>query len=207
VVAPVRQEFHRQLDEIRRKVLVLFALVREGVPLATDALLSGDRHSAERLVAADQRMDELDLEIEGLVERLLLTQSPMASEYHFLVTALRIVPELERCGDLVCHIASRAARGVGGEFPPVIRGTVQHLSDEVGHLWQLAVDAFDRTDGEAHEELIRRDTAVDDLARRLWNDTVEAGLPAPITMELALIARFYERLGDHACHITARLRR
>jgi len=202
----IRQEFHRELDDIKGKVVVLFALVREGVAAATDALLTGDRIRAEELVSADERLDALDTEIEAMAERLLLTQAPMASEYHFLVTAMRIVPELERSGDLVEHIAQRAGRGIGPQLTPTMRGIVQQLGDKVGALWQVAATAFERRDPSVHDELEAADADVNTLARQLWADTATSDLPSETKMELALIARFYERLGDHACHITARIR-
>ncbi len=202
----IRQEFHRELDDIQGKVVVLFALVREGVAAATDALLTSDRLRADELVAADQRLDSLDSEIEAIVERLLLTQAPMASEYHFLVTAMRIVPELERSGDLVEHIAQRVGRGIGSQLSPTMRGIIQQLGDKVGALWHVAAGAFERRDPSVHGDLETADLEVNALARQLWTDTAASDLPSETKMELALIARFYERLGDHACHITARIR-
>ena len=202
----IRQEFHRELDDIKGKVVVLFALVREGIAAATDALLTSDRIRADALVSADERLDSLDTEIEAVVERLLLTQAPMASEYHFLVTAMRIVPELERSGDLVEHIAQRVGRGIGSQLPPILRGIVQELGDKVGALWQEAADAFERQDPSVYDDLRAADRAVNALAHQLWSGTVASDLPSETKMELALIARFYERLGDHACHITARIR-
>src|SRR5439155_14628604 len=101
----LRVEFHRELEKIDRQVLGLFALVGECVAGATDALLTGDRDAAKVLVERHALIDRAYLDIEEVVQRLLVLQSPVASELRFLLTAFRIVPELERSADLSEHIA------------------------------------------------------------------------------------------------------
>lgn len=201
----VRQRFHQALDEVDEKVRLMFALVAEGVAAATESFLSDDRETAVAVMEGDQRLDALDDELEASVEQLLLTQAPMASEYHYLVTVLRITPELERSGDLVQHIARRAAQGIGSHLPPDLRGTIQRLGDAVTDQWRCAADAFVMRDATAMAALHRADEGIDALARELWTKAAASSVTATEKMELALVARFYERLGDHACHITARL--
>ena len=89
----------------------LFGLVSEGLAGATEALLAGDRDAAKALVARDHLIDELYKDIEVLVQQHLALQSPMAADLRFLLCVLRMVPELERSGDLAEHIAQRAVRG------------------------------------------------------------------------------------------------
>lgn len=205
-VGPVRKGFTSALDSIDERVNRMFALVSESLVAATEAFLAADREVARSVATRDADIDDLEKEIEAIVERTLLFEAPVASDFHRLVTALRIVPELERSGDLVEHIAQRAGRGIGSQLPPTLRGIVQQLGDKVGILWQVAADAFERRDPSVHDDLATADLEVNALARRLWADTVTADLTSETKMELALIARFYERLGDHACHITARIR-
>lgn len=204
---PVRKAFHDRLDDIDDKVRQLFALVAESLAAATDSFLAGDRSAAREVSARDALIDQLELDLESMVEHSLLFESPMASEFHHLVAVLRIVPELERSGDLAEHVATRAARGLGAALPPAIRGLVEQLGQSVISIWRAAADTFDAPEPGAAERLEAMDDEVDDLHERLWAELAASDLPSETVMEMALVARFYERLGDHAAHITARLRR
>jgi len=201
----VRQQFHRALVEIDERTKVMFAVVADGIAGATESLLAVDETAADAVIEREALLDDIARELEQTVERVVLTQSPMASEYRHLVTVLRITPELERSGDLVEHIAQRARRGVARDLPPDARGTIQRLGDEVAAQWRRARQAFVDRDPSALGTLERCDDKVDKLARQLWSTTANAPIVPELKMELALVARFYERLGDHACHITARL--
>ena len=107
-MAERRHEFDRQLDVIDVKVIELFAMVCEDLPAVTEALLSGSSDMAGQLAARDRAIDVLYREIELLVSREILLQAPVASDLRFLLTVLRIAPELERTHDLECQIASRS---------------------------------------------------------------------------------------------------
>jgi phosphate transport system protein len=155
----------------------------------------------------DELIDALEHDVEEIVERNLLFQAPVASEFHHLIAALRIVPELERSGDLAEHIATRAARGLGTQLTPAVRGLVEQLGQSAVAIWQAAADAYDAPDPGAADRLESMDDEIDDLHERLWTELAGSDLPNEVVMEMALVARFYERLGDHATHITARLGR
>jgi len=103
-----RQEFQRELEAIEAKVIELFAMVAEDLPEATRALLSGDRDVVRLLRERGQVIDALYPEIEELVNREILLQAPVASDLRFLLSVLRIVPELGRSHHLVVSIAARA---------------------------------------------------------------------------------------------------
>src|SRR5215831_12850193 len=103
-----RQEFERELEAIEAKVIELFAMVAEDLPGATHALLSGDNEVVGVLAERDQVIDALYPEIEQLVNREILLQAPVAEDLRFLLSVLRIAPELERSHDLVVQVASRA---------------------------------------------------------------------------------------------------
>src|SRR5688572_15403866 len=106
----LRIAFHRDLQMIEDRAGRLFALVAEGLAVATDAFLSGDREAARALAAKDQEIDTLYVEIEEAVQREFALQAPMAGDLRFLLTILRIVPELERSHDLAEHIATAAMK-------------------------------------------------------------------------------------------------
>lgn len=205
VEGPVRKAFSGELSHLNEQVSQLFAMVSEGLAGATDAFLGGDTDQARAVIAADSEIDELEREIEAAIERVMLFQAPVARDFHRLVCALRIVPELERSGDLAEHIASRAARGLGAQLSAPVRGLVQELGDKVVSMWRMAADAFADDDPDAALRLEDVDEEVNALHQRLWDELAASDIPTEVAMEMALVARFYERLGDHADHIAARL--
>ncbi len=202
----LRTAFHRELTEIDRQVVQLFALVTEGLAGATDALLSGDREAAKALVERDAMIDAVYIDVEDLVQRQIALQSPMADDLRFLLSVLRIVPELERCGDLTEHIAQRAARGITAELTPRLRGLIEEMGRVGVDLWRASCQAYISRDGEAEPRLRERDDELDDLHVSLTAELASGSLSLPVAIEMALVGRFYERLGDHAVNIAARVR-
>src|SRR4051794_27480863 len=123
------------MRKIDGKVVQLFALVGEGLAAATDALLSGDVEMARALMERDDLIDSLYLDVEKLVQHQLALQSPMATDLRFLVSVMRIVPELERSHDLAEHIARRATR-LTGELTPRMRGIVGQMGAIGVEMWR-----------------------------------------------------------------------
>ena len=103
-----RQEFERELEAIEAKVIELFAMVAEDLPAATEALLTGNTELVQALAEREQLIDALYPEIEELANREIALQAPVASDLRYLLSVLRIVPELERSHDLVIQAASHA---------------------------------------------------------------------------------------------------
>ena len=201
----LRREFHRDLKEIDEKVVRLFALVSEGLAAATEALLASDREAARALMARDQVVDSLYADIEALVQHQFALQAPMARDLRFLLTVLRIVPELERSADLAEHIAQRAARGLASELTPRIRGLIEEMSRLGVEMWRSVADAYGEQ-SDVSDAIDEEDDALDDLHVSLTAELVSGKLTVPVALEMALIARFYERLGDHAVNVANRIR-
>src|SRR5438270_1377401 len=189
----IRVAFHQKMNEINKKVVRLFALVSEGVAAATDALLAGDREAARSLVDRDKVIDSLYTDVEELVQRQFALQSPMAKDMRFLLSVLRIVPELERSGDLAEHIAQRAARGLSSALTPRIRGLVEQMGAVGTAMWREAADAYADRNGDVAVRLNDRDDELDELHVSLTAELVSGQLTVPVALEMALIARFYER--------------
>jgi len=202
----LRVGFHRELDQIDAQVRQLFALVSEGLAGATEALLAGDRETARALVARDQIIDTVYVELEDLVQSLFALQSPMADDLRFLLSVLRIVPELERSGDLTEHIAQRAARGLTPELTPRIRGLIEQMGRVGVEMWRTTAEAYAARDGSAAALLRERDDELDDVHVSLTAELASGTVTIPVAIELALVGRFYERLGDHAVNIAGRIR-
>jgi phosphate transport system protein len=200
-----RQEFERELEAIEAKVIELFAMVAEDLPGATHALLSGDNEVVKVLAEREKVIDALYPEIEELVNREILLQAPVASDLRFLLSVLRIVPELERSHDLVLDIARRADHILSGELSPRGRGLIERMGSLVSDMWRQAADSWYKRDRTAAEALGERDDEMDDLHASLIAELAAGRMDLPVTMEMTLVARFYERLGAHAVNIARRV--
>jgi phosphate transport system protein len=200
-----RQEFQRELEAIEAKVIELFAMVAEDLPGATRALLTGNNEMLRVLNEREQVIDALYPEIEELVNREILLQAPVASDLRFLLSVLRIVPELERSHDLVVQIASRANHILGDDLSPRGRGLVERMGTLTSEMWRQAVDSWYQRDSSAAVTLKERDEEMDELHASLVAELASGRMALPVTMEMTLVARFYERLAAHAVNIARRV--
>ncbi|MGB6579371.1 MAG: phosphate signaling complex protein PhoU [Streptosporangiaceae bacterium] len=200
-----RQEFQRELEAIEAKVIELFAMVAEDLPGATRALLTGNNEMLRVLNEREQVIDALYPEIEELVNREILLQAPVASDLRFLLSVLRIVPELERSHDLVVQIASRANHILGDDLSPRSRGLVERMGTLTSEMWRQAVDSWYQRDRSAAVKLKERDDEMDELHASLVAELASGRMALPVTMEMTLVARFYERLAAHAVNIARRV--
>ena len=203
-MAEHRHEFQHELDVIEDKVVELFATVPEDLPRATDALLSGNSEEVQRLTERDQSIDDIYPKLEELADRELL-QAPLASDLRFLVSVLRVVPELERSHDLVVSIARRASYILSEDLSPRTRGLVEQMGNVASDMWLQAVDSWRKRDRSAAAALDERDDEMDDLFASLMAELGSGRMTLPVTMEMTLVARFYERLADHAVNIARRV--
>jgi len=200
-----RQEFHHELEAIEAKVIDLFGMVAEDVPRATAALLGGNVEEVRALAERDQVIDELYPGIEDLADRELVLQQPLASDLRFLISVLRVVPELERSHDLVVNIARRASYILSEDLSPRSRGLIEQMGNLASDMWREAVDCWRKRDRSAAVVLDQRDDEMDEMYASLMAELASGQMSLPVTMEMALVARFYERLGDHAVNIARRV--
>ena len=202
---PLRKTFHEEMADIEAGVVRLFALVTETLAAATEALLSGDRDTAALIHKSDDAIDKLNHDLQEVVERTVLLQAPVASDLRFLLSALRIVPELERSGDLAEHIAQRANVSLAADLTPSVRGTIHRMGALGVEMWRAAADAYVERDASAIERIDALDDEMDALHDEISAALLDEAIPRKAALEMALVARFYERLGDHALHITERV--
>jgi phosphate transport system protein len=192
-----------ELDLIDRKVSQLFALVSQALGGATHALLDGDIGLARSVVEGDQFVDDLTSEVELLVWRQI-DRGACAAELRQLVGMLLILPELERSADLAEHVAQRAVDNLGVEMSPLSRGIVQRMTEIALDMWRTAADAYgDRSSRSVG--LAEDDEEMDILHGRLMNEIAAEAMPTPVAAQVTLLARFYERLGDHAVNLARRV--
>ncbi len=204
-----RLAYHRELESLDSRVLQLGAMVCESIPRGTDILLSGDLTGAQALIDSDDEMDLLTVEIEDSCYSIMVRQAPMASELRHLITVSKMVQELERSADLMVNIAKAARRMYGSPMSPRIRGLVASMSTEANKLMRLAIDAFADKDPSLAAALRDIDDTLDQYNRDMVEAIFEAHgaeqIDLAAAVQLALIARYYERIGDHAVNIGERV--
>ena len=194
-------------DEVDALLVRMFALVSEGLAAASAAFLDGDRAMAQGVVAGDRAVDDLQRLVEDLVEtRLMRPGETDPREVRLLISMLRIAPELERSGDLIEHIALRTPQRLTEGITPRARGLLAEMASVASMLWLGAADAYVDRDPARVEDLRRQDDALDDLHVELTAELAKGQTSIAQAIELGLIARFYERLGDHAVNIARRIR-
>jgi phosphate transport system protein len=194
----------QKADQIDSRMTLLFALVSEALAGATEALLSNDVATALKVVDGDQSIDDLTADVELLVWEQLGKEPLAASDLRHLVGVLLIVPELERSGDLAEHIAQRAASNLGAEMSPLSRGIVQRMAEVALEMWRVAADAYVDRAADS-DSLSEDDEEIDILHDRLTGEISSGTMPTPVGAQVTLLARFYERIGDHAVNLARRI--
>jgi phosphate transport system protein len=200
-----RQEFDRELGAIEAKVIELFTMVADDLPRATDALLNGNSEAVRALAERDRVIDRLYPEIEELADRELLLQQPVASDLRLLISVLRVVPELERSHDLIVDIARRGNLILSQDLSQRSRGLIEHMGTLASEMWREAAGCWCERDRSAAVALGERDDEMDELYASLMAELAAGEMTLPVTMQLTLVARFYERLADHASNIARRV--
>lgn len=191
-------------EDIDSRMAQLFALVSEALAGATHALLSGDSAVGLAVVEGDQSVDDLTAEVELLVWKQIDDDSTTSTTLRHLVGVLLILPELERSGDLAEHIAQRAVTNLGNDMSPLSRGIVQRMAEVALEMWRDAADAYGDRAAQA-EALAEADEEIDILHERLTKEIAAETMPTAIGAQVTLLARFYERLGDHAVNLARRI--
>jgi phosphate transport system protein len=204
-MAEHRQEFERELETIEARIIELFAIVAEDLPEATTALLTGNNEIMQRLTERDKVISALYPETEELANREILLQAPVADDLRFLLSVLRVLTEFELSHDLVMQIASRANHFLNEDLSPRTRGIVERMGSLAADMWRQAADCWYQRDRTAALALAERDDEMDQLYSSLFGELASGQMALPVTMEMTLVARFYERLGDHAVTIARRV--
>jgi len=203
-----RSAFHQQLDEIQRDLIRAAGRVTELIGRGTQALLDMDLGAVQGIVESDDETDAITLDIEERCFTVLARQQPMASDMRAVVTAIRLTSEIERSGDLMVNVGKAVRRLYGTEVPPRLRGLLEAMSNEAVRLFRLAIDAYADGDGDLAAALDDMDDRLDQLHKDYIQAILEHFADArdvQMAVQLALVGRYYERIGDHAVNIGQRV--
>ena len=204
----LRSVFQDELDGVTQSLSELSTLVSSAITQATHTLLTADLSEAEAVIAADDRVDEIQHELDARIIDIIARQQPVASDLRALVTALRMSADLERMGDLAHHIAKVSRlRHPGAAVPSELLLTIEEMgkvarliSDKVGGI-------INSKDIDKALEVEKDDDEMDLLHRKLFTALLEPSWPHGIetAIDMTLIGRYYERYADHAVSVSRRI--
>ena len=195
-----------EIDALDSQVIRLFSLVADGIVGATTSFLASARETAALLVAGEEEVDAVFHSVEDLIRREVVSATPPSEpRLARLLVILQIVPELERSGDLVDHIRWRARQGLARALTPTSRELVERMGQGATVMWRAAGSAYLQRDRSVAERLRRLDDELDDLHVTLTVELATTALSVATAIEMGLVARFLERLGDHAVNVARRL--
>jgi len=200
----MRKKYDEQLELLGNKLVEMGALVETAIAMATKALKEQDIAQAKKAIAYDKEVDQKEKDIEQLCLKLLLQQQPVAKDLRFISAALKMITDMERIGDQAADIAEIAIMLAGTPYikeiehiPQMAEATVKMVSD--------SIDAFVAKDLEMAVSVIKYDDIVDELFDIIKFELVELirndSTNGEQAMDLLMIAKYFERIGDHAENI------
>ena len=199
----MRSRFDEQLALLNRELIEMGALCEEVISLASKALIEGDASLAAQVAPLDGEIDQKERDIESLCLKLLLQQQPVAKDLRQISAALKMITDMERIGDQAEDIAE-IIRFLGGR--PVEDGNrIKEMSTAVMKMVTQSVDAFVKHDIILARKVVADDDVVDDyfdqVKQRLIGRIAENPSDGEYALDLLMIAKYYERIGDHAVNL------
>lgn len=196
--------FQEELETLKERLLTMGGLAEEGVHSAIEALTRRDGRAMERVLVGDEPINRLHIEVDRRAFQLLALYQPMAIDLRVIVSALKINTDLERVGDLAVNIAEASQRYI--EHPPVKKLIdIPRMADIAQVMLRDALDAYVRRDVDLAQRVLDRDDELDTLKTQIFRELLTYMLQNPSTIEpsldLILVSRHLERIGDHATNI------
>ena len=198
----MRNRFNEQLEQLNVELIKLGALCEQAISVATKAFLEHDQELGRQAGSLEQEIDNKERNIEGQCMQLLLRQQPVARDLRTVSAALRMISDMERIGDQAADIAEIARDMEHSDLQN--RVPMEKMALAAIGMVTDSVDSFVRGDLELAHSVIARDDQVDDLflqVRRKLTELIGAGESGEICLDLLMIAKYFERIGDHACNI------
>jgi phosphate transport system protein len=199
-----RHHFENELQALKNRLLTMGGLVEERVHQAIHALVSRNEEEAERVIAADKEVNDLQIDVDERCIKLLATQTPLASDLRLITVAMKINDDLERIGDQAVNIAENAMKLLPHPpLKPLI--DIPRMAEISQRMTRDALDAFVNRDVELARTVLQRDDEVDSLKDQVFRELLTYMMADPGTiaraLSLILISRNLERIADHATNI------
>jgi len=200
----MERHFDHDLEELKQRLLWMGSLAERAVHQAVHAVLDAEEHLAEVVLSEEDAINEMQIEIDERVQRLLATQQPMAADLRFLLAVSRINGDLERIGDQAVNIAQGALRILRH---PRVKPYVDlpRMSELAEEMVRMALNAVVRRDVDLAQQVLASDDKVDHYRDQIFRELLtymmgDSSVVFP-AFELILVAKNLERIGDHATNI------
>lgn len=201
----MRNRFDRQLEELNNEMIQMGTLIEQAIADAVDALVNQNVEMARTAIEEDDTIDSLERSIEHLCLKLLLQQQPVAKDLRQISAALKMITDMERIGD---HAADISEITIALSGQPYIKKLehIQEMAKETMQMLVNAVDAFVEKNEAKAKEVIKRDDVVDQLFQNVKDELVqlihENATYGEQASDLLMVAKYFERIGDHATNIS-----
>jgi phosphate transport system protein len=205
----MREAFHKELDNLDQEVVAMGALVEKSVALATTAFIESDKALAQKVRDGDDEIDAMFMDIEKRALELMAQQAPVARDLRLVVAILGAISELERTGDIAYNIAKLVQKyDSPEEGTKAVRTLLTELGAEAQKVLAAAIDAWAKKDELAAAAVERQDDRSDELHDKVIAAILELkGADAvAAAIRLAMLGRYFERIGDHAVNLAERVR-
>jgi phosphate transport system protein len=198
------KQYEQQLRTLNNKLLLIGYKAETAISDSTRALVERLPSLAQRVIAEDDDVDQLELEIDELCLQILACEQPVARDLRFITTAMKIVADIERIGDIGVNIARRALEIMDEpELKPVI--DLPLAAGAAERIVRQSLDAFVSYDANLAKQVIVEDRYIDDVSEQLLRELLTYMFEDPSTttraLRLMFVARNLERVGDHAKNI------
>jgi phosphate transport system protein len=196
--------FHEELDALKGRLLEMGGLAEERVRAAVQGLVLREGSLFDKILLGDEPINQLHVEIDDRCFRLLALHQPMATDLRTIVAAVKINTDLERVGDLAVNIAEAGKRYI--THPPVKQLVdIPKMGDLAQTMLRDALDAFVKRDTTLAQQVLNEDDRLDSLKTQVFRDLLTYMLRDQATVEpaidLILVSRHLERIGDHATNV------
>ncbi|THV42097.1 phosphate signaling complex protein PhoU [Glycomyces buryatensis] len=195
--------FHQRLDELDELLVDMARRVGEAIEHASAALLAIDTEAAAAIVAADEDLNALQFRVDDRIVELMTRYEPVATDLRFILAAVRISVDLERMGDLAKHVAkSVLLRAPAPAIPDSLREDFAGMGQAAVRISEKLVRVLAERDQMEATQLGLDDDVLDALQQRVHDQIPDLGYGPQVAVDAALLARFFERFGDHAVRIS-----
>jgi phosphate transport system protein len=200
----MERHFEAEMQALKNRLLSMGAMVEERVHQAIEALMERNAAAAERIVAGDEEVNDLQIEVDDRCLKLLALQQPMASDLRLITAAMKINADLERIGDQAVNIAENSLKLMdNAPLKPII--DLPRMAEIAEAMTRDSLDAFVRKDVALARSVLARDDEVDQLKDHIFRVLLTYMMADPGTIEralsLILVSRNLERIADHATNI------
>ncbi len=200
-----RLTFDNKLEELNIELIKMGSLVQEAISKSIKALLSNNEDLAREVIKSDRNIDDLEKAIEQKCLKLLMLQQPVARDLRAISTALKMITDLERIGDQAADIADLTLRFSEESTIPFAKH-IPEMAEITKSMVKSSIDSYIKNDIELATETMKKDDEVDELfdivKNELINTVINDKKKADQAIDLMMIAKYLERIGDHAVNVS-----